>query len=163
MTAGLLLAAHPELAERLVLVGALAMGVVPNRQFELKAWRYLIDLNEQLAIHRYNLGVLMLHDTRLIDGLALQTHVANVLRDRMPRRRLAHTDILARSLPRWLARCMPYMASTTRCTKAGSTSLKRPLLRLRLISRHAPVPNAGHWVQFEQPEVFDAALLAALA
>ena len=34
---------------------------------------------------------------RLIDGLALQTHVANVLRDRMPRRRLAHTDILARA------------------------------------------------------------------
>ena len=25
------------------------------------------------------------------------------------------------------------------------------------------VPNAGHWVQFEQPEAFDAALLAALA
>lgn len=59
MTAGLLLAAHPELAERLVLVGAPAMGVVPNRQFELKAWRHLTDLDEQLAIHRYNLGVLM--------------------------------------------------------------------------------------------------------
>ena len=25
------------------------------------------------------------------------------------------------------------------------------------------VPHAGHWVQFEQPEAFDAALLAALA
>jgi len=98
LTAGLLLAAHPELAVRLVLVGAPAMGVVPRRPFELKAWRHLSDLDEQLDIHRYNLGALMLHDPQRIDGLALQIHVANVVRDRMPRRRLAYTDILARSL-----------------------------------------------------------------
>ena len=42
----------------------------------------------------------MLHDPALIDGLALELHIANVQRDRLPRRRLAHTDILARRLPR---------------------------------------------------------------
>ena len=41
LTAGLLLAEHPALARRLVLVGAPAMGVTPDRQFELKAWRHL--------------------------------------------------------------------------------------------------------------------------
>lgn len=85
MTAGLMLANAPELARRLVLVGAPAMGVVPGRQFELKAWRHLPSVAEQEAVHRYNLGVLMLHDHDLIDGLALEVHIANMLRDRAPR------------------------------------------------------------------------------
>lgn len=60
LTAGLLLAEHPELARQLVLVGAPAMGVVPKRQFELKAWRHL-PADGQLATHRYNLAALMLN------------------------------------------------------------------------------------------------------
>ena len=90
----------PALARRLVLVGAPAMGVTPDRQFELKAWRHLPSAAEQEAVHRFNLAALMLNDASLIDGLALELHIANLMRDRMPRRRLAHTDILARSLPR---------------------------------------------------------------
>ena len=100
MTAGMLLAAYPALAQRLVLVGAPAMGVVPKRQFELKAWRHLADPLQQLEVHRSNLAALMLHDPQQIEGLALDLHVANMQYDRMPRRRLSGTDILARSLPR---------------------------------------------------------------
>lgn len=167
MTAGLLLAAHPDAASRLVLVGAPAMGVVPQRQFELKAWRHLPDAAAQADIHRYNLAALMLHDTALIDGLdglALQLHVANVMRDRLPRRRLAHTDILARSLPalacpvhaiygahdalykRWIHQLEAAFAATARDFR-GMTL----------------IPDAGHWVQFERPEAFHLALMAALA
>ena len=164
MTAGLLLAAHPELAERLVLVGAPAMGVVPNRQFELKAWRHLTDLDEQLAIHRYNLGVLMLHDKRIIDGLALQTHVANVVRDRMPRRRLAHTDILARALPQVACPVHAIYGEYDALYKSWIHQLEAAFAATAPDFRGMHlVPNAGHWVQFEQPEAFDAALLAALA
>ena len=164
LTAGLLLAAHPELAVRLVLVGAPAMGVVPRRPFELKAWRHLSDLDEQLDIHRYNLGVLMLHDPQRIDGLALQIHVANVVRDRMPRRRLAYTDILARSL---LQVACPVHAiygehdalfqSWIHQLEAAYAAAAPDFRGMHL------VPDAGHWVQFERPEAFDAALLAALA
>ena len=164
MTAGLLLAAHPELAQRLVLVGAPAMGVVPNRQFELKAWRHLTDLDEQLAIHRYNLGVLMLHDKRLIDGLALQTHVANVVRDRMPRRRLAHTDILARALPQVACPVHAIYGEHDALYKSWIHQLEAAFAATAPVFRGMHlVPHAGHWVQFEQPEAFDAALLAALA
>ena len=67
LTAGLLLAAHPALARRLVLVGAPAMGVTPERQFELKAWRHLPTAAEQEAVHRFNLAALMLKDASLID------------------------------------------------------------------------------------------------
>lgn len=163
MTAGMLLAAHPALARRLVLVGAPAMGVVPARQFELKGWRHLKTPQEQAEIHRHNLGVLMLHDAHLIDGLALEVHIANVQRDRLPRRRLAHTDILARSLP------------SVRCPVHAIYGAYDVLYRQYIhqlqdaFAAAAPdfrgmtlIEGAGHWVQFEAPAAFDAALLAVL-
>lgn len=163
MLAGLLLAEHPALARRLVLVGAPAMGVVPGRQFELKGWRHLPPA-EQLAVHRHNLGVLMLHDAGKIDALALELHVANVRRDRVPRRRLAHTDILARSLPR--VRC-PVQA----IYGAHDAIYRQYVHQLgAAYAAAAPqfgglqlVPGAGHWVQYEAPALFDAALLRALS
>ena len=164
MTAGLLLAAHPQLARRLVLVGAPAMGVVPGRQFELKAWRHLKTPQEQADIHRHNLGVLMLHDHDLIDGLALEVHIANVQRDRLPRRRLAHTDILARSLPQ-----VPCPVHTI--YGAHDAIYRQYIHQLEdAFAAAAPtfrgmhlIEGAGHWVQFEAPEAFDAALERALS
>ncbi len=164
LTAGLLLAAHPSLAQRLVLVGAPAMGVVPGRQFELKAWRHLAEPAAQEAAHRHNLGALMLHDPAAIEGLALALHVANVLRDRAPRRRLAHTDALARALP--LVRC-PIHA-----IYGAHDALYREWISAleQAYAKAAPhffcgmtlIENAGHWVQFEQAEAFDNILAKVL-
>lgn len=162
MTAGMLLAAHPELARQLVLVGAPAMGVVPRRQFELKAWRHLPP-QEQLDIHRHNLAALMLHDPALIDGLALDVHVANVVRDRMPRRRLAHTDILARSLPQVACPVHAIYGQSDSLYKEWITALEGAYAAAapRFVGL-ALIPHAGHWVQFERPDAFLQALLAAL-
>ena len=163
MTAGLLLAAHPQLAQRLVLVGAPAMGVVPQRQVKLKAWRHLSDPQEQLQVHRHNLAALMLHDPQQVDGLALGLHVDNMQYDRMPRRRLSTTDILARSLPR--------IACPVHAIYGRHDALYLGYIDQLQAAYAAVVPDlrgmtlidgAGHWVQFEQAEVFDAALLAAL-
>jgi len=163
MTAGLLLAEHPALARRLVLVGAPAMGVTPNRQFELKAWRHLPE-GQQDAVHRNNLGALMLHDTALIDGLALELHVANLLRDRMPRRRLAHTDILARSLPRVTCPVHAIYGAYDALYKAWITQLAAAYAAAAPDFRGLTlIPDAGHWVQFERPAAFDEALLAVLS
>ncbi|MFT4193750.1 alpha/beta fold hydrolase [Ottowia sp.] len=163
MTAGLLLAAHPALARRLVLVGAPAMGVAPGPPLDLKGWRHHATPQAQAEAHRHNLGVLMLHDRDLIDGLALEVHIANVQRDRLPRRRLSRTDALARSLPR------------VRCPVHAIYGVHDVLYRQRMpeleaaLATAAPdfrglrlIEEAGHWVQFEAPEVFDVALRAAL-
>ncbi|MCL1960235.1 MAG: alpha/beta hydrolase [Desulfovibrionaceae bacterium] len=159
--AATLLAAHPGLARRLVLVGAPAMGVVPERQFQLKGWRHLTSPQERAAIHRHNLGVLMLRDHALIDGLALEIHTANVQRDRLPRRRFA-PDALARILPR--VRCPVHAIYGARDALYGPYIHRLPdafaaapgFRGLRLID------GAGHWVQFEAAQAFDAALRAAL-
>ncbi len=163
LTAGLLLAAEPSLARQLVLVGAPAMGVVPERQITLKGWRHLTSPAAQEGAHRHNLAELMLHDTSLIDGLALDLHRANVVRDRMPRRRLAHTDALAGALPS--VRCPVHAIYGARDTLyrewiaalEGAYRAAAPDFR-----GLALVPDAGHWVQFERPGPFEEALRAAL-
>lgn len=162
LTAGLLLAEHPALARQLVLVGAPAMGVVPRRQFELKAWRHLPP-QEQVDVHRHNLAALMLHDTGLIDGLALELHIANVLRDRMPRRRLAHTDLLARSLPRVACPVHAIYGARDALYKEWISALEGAYAAAAPDFRGlALIDDAGHWVQFERPDAFLTALRAAL-
>lgn len=161
--AGRMLAAQPQLARRLVLVGAPAMGVLPGRQFQLRAWRHLKAEEEQAAVHRHNLGVLMLHDLRHADGLALEVHVANVLRDRMPGRRPPHGDELARSLRQ--VPCPvhaiygahdavygPYIGALAEAYAAAAPDFRGIEL----------IDGAGHWVQFEAAGPFNAALLRAL-
>ncbi|WP_313296957.1 alpha/beta hydrolase [Diaphorobacter sp.] len=162
MTAGMLLAAHPELARQLVLVGAPAMGVVPQRQFELKAWRHLPP-EAQLAAHRFNLAALMLRDTALIEGEALALHVGNVVRDRMQRRRLAHTDILARSLPQVHCPVHAIYGESDSLYKEWISALEQAYAKAAPDFRgFALIPEAGHWVQYERPAAFHDALLAAL-
>ena len=162
LTAALMLADAPGLARRLVLVGAPAMGVVAKRQFELKAWRYLKSEAEQEAIHRYNLGVLMLHDHGLIDGLALQVHIANVRRDRTARRRLARTDILARTLPRLACPVHAIYGEHDVLYRGHLDPLERAFAAAAGFRGMTRIAGAGHWVQFESPGAFDAALLRAL-
>nr|MBP6752804.1 alpha/beta hydrolase [Alicycliphilus sp.] len=165
LTAGLLLAEHPELARQLVLVGAPAMGVVPKRQFELKAWRHL-PADGQLATHRYNLAALMLKDQALIDrldGLALGLHVANVVRDRMPRRRLAHTDALALALPRVTCPVHAIYGRDDALYKEWIVALEGAYAAAAPDFRGmALIDDTGHWVQFERPQAFAQTLLAAL-
>lgn len=165
LVAGLLLAEHPALARQLVLVGAPAMGVVPRRQFELLAWRHLAA-QEQLRVHRHNLAALMLADPAAIDadgGLALAVHVANVMRDRMPRRRLAHTDALARALPQVACPVHALYGRADALYKSWIGELEGAYARATPDFRGLQlIEGAGHWVQFEQAGALQRALLAAL-
>ena len=164
MTAGMLLAAHPVLARRLVLVGAPAMGVTPRRLFELKGWRHLPTAAAQEAVHRHNLAVLMLHDATLIDGLALRIHVANVMRDRMPRRRLSGTDILVQSLRQVRCPVHAIYGAHDALYRGWMDALENAFVASAPDFRGmARIPDAGHWVQFEAPAAFMAALTAALS
>lgn len=154
--------AHPALVRRLVLVGAPAMGLAPDRPVQLKAWRHLATRAAQLDHHRFNLGALMLHDARAVDALALELHVANVERDRLPRRRRSHADMLARSLPA--------VACPVHAIYGEHDALYVPHVHqlAGLFAAAAPsfrglqvIEGAGHWVQYEKPAAFDAALQRA--
>lgn len=164
LTSALWLQAFPFDARRLVLVGAPGLGLNTPERIPLKGWRHLSDPAAQDQAHRHNLLALMLHDADKLDALALDLHRDNVTRDRMPRRRLASTDVLARTLPLLQQPLAAIYGAHDALYRERLPEVRDALQRL------APggcawheVPQAGHWVQYEAPEAFHAALLSALA
>ena len=162
MVAGLLAAQFPARVARLVLVGAPGLGIAPEKAIRLRAWRHLSDAGQRDGVHRANLAALMLLHPDSITEAALRLHVANVLRDRMKGRSLSRTDVLARSLGR--------VAAPVHAIYGREDALYRGRLHeLEPVLRQAPgfktltfLEDAGHWVQFERPAAFDAALREAL-
>jgi 2-hydroxy-6-oxonona-2,4-dienedioate hydrolase len=162
MVAGFIAAQFPARAHRLVLVGAPGLGVASRNTITLTAWRHLSDPAEREAVHRKNLAALMLYRPESITPLALKLHTGNTLRDRMKGRRLAYSEALAQAL------------ADVRCPVHAIYGREDALYRQRQDAllqalRAAPefrglqwIAGAGHWVQFEEPPAFDAALLKIL-
>ena len=164
MTAGLLAAAYPHLIAQLVIVGAPGFGLSAKHPFRLKGWRHLASPYAQLQRHVFNLGELMLHKPEHITKDTLALHVGNVQRDQLPRRRISSTDVLVQALTR--VQCpvtaiygehdalYPELLDTVQKMLEDATPHFRGMHR---------VPEAGHWVQYECPSAFHAALLPILA
>ena len=164
MTAGMLAAAYPHLVQQLVLVGAPGIGLTSKHPFRLKGWRHLESPRQQLLHHVFNLGVLMVYDHRRIDRDMVGLHVANVRRDSLPRRRISSTDVLLQALPH--VSC-PVAAIYGACDVLYPDALEEVAARM---AASAPdwrglqcIPETGHWVQYENPQAFHAALLPLLA
>ena len=162
LTAALWAQAEPTRFARLVLVGAPALSSERLPPLPLRMWERAAPGPERDAIHRHNLRTLMLAHDESVDDLAVALHAANLPRDRLRRRKLMLTDLLARTLP------------TLDVPVAGIWGEHDVLYRNRLdlvarVLATAPrfaglqvVPDAGHWVQYERAEAFDQALARAL-
>ncbi|AVA35795.1 alpha/beta fold hydrolase [Cupriavidus metallidurans] len=164
MVASFIAARWPHRVRRLVLVGAPALGIGPANPLGLRAWMHLSPGPERDDVMHANMRALMLarEATTDDDSLAFHLYRADLLRDRMPKRRLHQTDVIQRTLPAvrcplfgiWGEQDALYRGRTDLI--AGALS-KAPAFRwLRII------PNAGHWVQFEEAAAFDKVLDQAL-
>ena len=164
MTAALWLAEYPQDAHQLVLVGAPGLGLSTPQRTALKGWRHLPTAEQQTAVHRHNLMALMFEQETSLDDLALSLHAANVARDRMPRRRLSSTPIVAEALPRVQARVSAIYGAHDALYRDRLDEVKRtlPTWAAHWGQWHT-VPGAGHWVQYEAAQVFNTALLQMLA
>jgi len=164
MTAGLWLQAYPQDAQALVLVGAPGMGLQTAVRTPLKGWRHLATSEAQEEIHKYNLMALMFQNASALDPLALALHTANVHRDRMPRRRLSSTDILARALPDVQ---VPVSAIYGEHDALYRERLPEVQGAMQMLcgqwNRWTTVSGAGHWVQYEAAQAFNAALIQTLS
>ena len=162
LTAGLLASEFPARVATLVLIGTPGMGLQALVPFKLKGWRHLPDAAQRLAVHRHNLQLLMLHDPGAITPLACELQSANALRDRLPKRRLSRTDILLRTLPGLSCPLYALYGEHDPFYK-GQVPAYEAVLQLvpEFRGMHA-IAGAGHWAQFEQPAVFNQALLAIL-
>ena len=162
LTGALWAAAQPARFARLVLVGAPALSLERIAPLPLRLWERAEAGPARDAIHRHNLRTLMLAHDDSVDDLAVALHAANLPRDRLRRRQLMLTDLLARTLP------------TLACPVAGIWGEHDVLYRnrhhvVRDALATAPrargvqfVAEAGHWVQYERGEAFNQALQQAL-
>ncbi len=163
MTAGLWLQAYPQDAKALVLVGAPGMGLQTAVRTQLKGWRHLSSPEAQAEIHRHNLLALMFQNSASLDELALALHTANVHRDRMPRRRLSSTDILARALPDVQVPVSAIYGEHDALYRERLPEVQGAMQMLcSQWNRWTTLPGAGHWVQYEAADAFNAALLQTL-
>ena len=163
MTAALWMLAYPQDASNLILVGSPGLGITSPHRVPLKGWRHLSTEDLQIQAHRHNLLALMLHDESKLDELAMTVHRLNVARDRMPRRRLSGTPIVADALPHiacpvhviygeWDALYHGCMTEVENLVK----NITPQLASWQLVS------GSGHWVQFEAPEAFQLVLKKTL-
>ena len=162
LVAGLWAQARPARTARLVLVGSPGLSNALLPPLDLRRWDALPVGEVRTAVHRHNLLQLMLAHDASATPVAVALHAANVERDRLRRRRLMLTDAL-----------VPVLA-TLACPLHGIWGAQDVLYRHRLpligqVLSSAPgfqsldlLPQAGHWVQFEAAEGFNAALVAAL-
>lgn len=162
MTAGLWAQRFPARVARLVVVGAPGLGLFAQRPVDLSPWRHLDDEAQRDAVHCANLAALMLHDPQAIDATALALHKANVVRDRMKGRSLARTDALARALQQALCPVWAIYGEQDALYRGRMDEVRARLQTARDFRGMTVVPGAGHWVQYERPEAFNAALLAVL-
>lgn len=163
MAAALWLADYPEDADRLVLVGAPGMGFSVPERIPLKGWRHLASEPAREQVHRHNLMALMLHRPESLDDLALPLHAANVQRDRMPRRRLSSTDILAQTLPGLSVRVSAIYGEHDALYRGRLPDLQRAMQSLSAQwGQWQTLPGAGHWAPYEAADRFNQVLLSEL-
>jgi pimeloyl-ACP methyl ester carboxylesterase len=145
----------------LTIVGAGALGVArgetPLVKVRDKAGA------ERIAAHRLNLASLMIADPARIDDLALAIQEWNTVHARTRSRGFAHTPMLRDALLRSPA---PLGAIWGEADQVAAPHLGE---RLDALSAARPdaaielIPGAGHWVMYEAPEAFNAALSRLLA
>lgn len=164
MTAALWLAAYPEDAQALVMVGAPGFGLASPQRIPLKGWRHLPTEAMQAQAHRHNLLGLMLHDEANLDDMAMRLHVLNVVRDRMTRRRLASTPVLVDVMPK--IKCPVHVIYG----ELDAFYLDRITEVVRMFEQLTPhlvsvqlIEGMGHWVQYENPAAFQRALKHTLS
>lgn len=143
---------------RLVLVGPGGLGGPTSRSLPMRPWRKLVDPRERHAAHRHNLLTLMLAREDSATPEAVAIHSAAVEAARFNSRQLSEEGRLRAALA---PGGLPLAAIWGEADPLIRDDLEERIEAVRAADPDAPVrmvPGAGHWVPFEAPEAFDAAL-----
>ena len=119
--------------------------------------------HEAAAIYRGNLEKLMVRDPAAVDDLAMTLHMANMAKARLRSRRIARRTVLADSLRGVACRLNCIFGD-------GDVTLDPDLagIRAHMAEAHPgtafhAIAGAGHWVQYEAADAFNALLPELLA
>ena len=154
-----------QLGDRLrnfVVVGSNGLGV-ERSPTPLKRVPADADVEEEFATHRYNLNQLMIADPEKIDELALYLQKTNHARARMRSRRFSRSDALAQALPKVKGRLDGIWGERDATAYPHLAERARILRGVQPGARFNVVSGAGHWVQFEAADRFNALLAELIA
>ena len=121
------------------------------------------DEAEEFVTHRYNLNQLMIADPDKIDELALYLQKTNHAHARMRSRRFSRSGALIEALPKVKARLDGIWGERDATAYPHVDERARILRGIQPAARFAVVPGAGHRVQFEAADPFNALLAGFVA
>ncbi len=156
---GHMLAHHRNRVKRLVLVGAGGLGRVNRRMNLMKSWRTLESAEERLAVHRHNLGVLMLSNPDSIDDLAVAVQARSAEATVFRHRKVGDEPLLKECIERWPVRLTAIWGEDDAVVKGYLDERREAALALDPEADFHVVPDAGHWIQFEEAETVNRLLL----
>lgn len=159
LTAGLLAAQAAHNLRRLVLVGVPGLGLM-HEALPMRGMLPGMDATQQREVHRHNLKTIMLHHDSSITDALLELQATNVARDRMRRRRIARTDVLAKAQDQWTLPVHGIWGDKDALYRGNMDKIASTLPKLQSFAR---IADAGHWVMFERPAAFHTALAKVLA
>lgn len=145
----------PEQVRRLVLTAGSGLGVHVGPRHELRTLRGVTDPQERQDVLRHNLGAIMIHDPSHIDALAIEVQDRSAQKDRVRDRRLARSDAMLKIAPTWKCPVWGIWGQDDNTRGGNLQAFDAAVARLGLREKHV-LPDAGHWVQFEQAETFNA-------
>lgn len=145
-------------AATLVLVGSTGMGGTRAQMAPLQSWRRLPTEEEKRAVHRKNLGILMIHDARNIDALAVEVQSRNAMRSRVRGKHVSHTGALERCLTGFPGRLAGIWGEHDATAAPYLAERRARLQQFKPGASFDILPGAGHWVQYEAHEPFNRRL-----
>lgn len=162
LVAGYVAQLAPDKVRRLVLVAGTGLGVHAGPRRELRTLRGVTGQAAREEVLRHNLGAIMIHDPRCIDALAVTIQDRAAQRDRVRDRKLARTDAMLRIAPHWKCRAMGIWGEYDNARRRDVGAFDAAVDTLNLAERHV-LPGAGHWVQYELPDVVNSLMARFLA
>jgi 2-hydroxy-6-oxonona-2,4-dienedioate hydrolase len=154
MTAGLMAAQYSNLVSKLVLVGVPGLGLMVEN-LPMRGMLDSMTHEQRRAVHRHNLNAMMLAKSEHVTDDLIDLQMTNVDRDRMRRRRIARTDVLAKAQMQW--QCPVHGIWGAQDALYINTLSRVPEV-LHTLATFQVISDAGHWVQFENPNAFHRAL-----
>jgi 2-hydroxy-6-oxonona-2,4-dienedioate hydrolase len=145
------------------ITGCAALGVKQGPGIEFPKERSGMTEEERMGVHRQLLEILMFKDNDRIDPLAVYLQAENIRRARFRSRPFARTDEIRVKLPEVVVPVRAIWGADDQ-TAWPSVEARYEILREghpELVTH--TVPDAGHWVMYEQPAGYNAALLEVLA
>jgi pimeloyl-ACP methyl ester carboxylesterase len=138
-------------------VGSNGLGLI-RQPTDLKRVPAGSSIAEALAVHRHNLGVLMIADPAKIDELAVYIQATNAPRGRVRSRRFSRADTLVRALPLVKARLDGIWGGRDATAYPHLDERANTLRSFQPEARFEIIAGAGHWVQYEAADRFNALL-----